>query len=153
MRFGERVRDLRTSKGLSQRALGKQIGVSFTYISKIENEKLDFGDYPSELLICRIAEVLETDRDEMLLLAKKIPEPIRRRVFERPEVFRALLGAMTRHLTVYWQTSAPGRHRATLLGVEYQPNEKLREHPVAHWGGEQFLASLAAPCTSPPAIS
>ena len=92
MRFGERVRDLRTSKGMSQRTLGKQIGVSFTYVSKIENEKLDFGDYPSELLICRIAEALETDRDELLLLAKKIPEPIRRRVFERPEVFRALAG-------------------------------------------------------------
>jgi ribosome-binding protein aMBF1 (putative translation factor) len=42
MRFGERVRDLRILKGLSQRALGKQIGVSFTYVSKIENEKLHF---------------------------------------------------------------------------------------------------------------
>jgi HTH-type transcriptional regulator, competence development regulator len=105
MRFGERVRDLRTSKGLSQRALGKQIGVSFTYVSKIENEKLDFGDYPSELLICRIAEVLESDRDELLLLAKKIPEPIRRRVFERPDAFRRLaalddrdLDAVMRHI-------------------------------------------------------
>ena len=48
MRFGDRVRDLRTSRGLSQRVLGKQNGVSFTYVSKIENEKLDFGDYPSE---------------------------------------------------------------------------------------------------------
>jgi hypothetical protein len=27
-----------------------QVGVNFTYISKIENEKLDFGDYPSEEL-------------------------------------------------------------------------------------------------------
>ncbi len=29
MGFSERMPDLRTSKGLSQRALGKQIGVSF----------------------------------------------------------------------------------------------------------------------------
>ncbi len=43
MRFGERVRDLRASKGLSQRALGKQNGVSFTYVSKIENENLHFA--------------------------------------------------------------------------------------------------------------
>ncbi len=57
MRFGGRVRDQRISKGLPQQALGKQIGVSFTYVSKIENEKLDFGDYPSEHLICKIAEV------------------------------------------------------------------------------------------------
>jgi len=32
----------------------------------------------------------EVDEDEMLILAEKIPERIKRRVFERPEVFRAL---------------------------------------------------------------
>ena len=90
MRFSERVRVLRTSRGLSQRALGQMIGVSFTYVSKIENEKIDFGDYPSEDLIRKIASVLEVDEDEMLILAEKIPERIKRRVFERPEVFRAL---------------------------------------------------------------
>jgi HTH-type transcriptional regulator, competence development regulator len=90
MRFSERVRVLRTSRGLSQRALGQMIGVSFTYISKIENEKIDFGDYPSEDLILKLANVLEVDEDEMLILAEKIPERIRRRVLERPEVFRAL---------------------------------------------------------------
>lgn len=98
MRFGERVRDLRTSKGLSQRKLGERLGVSFTYVSKIENEKLDFGDYPSEQLICKIAEALEADPDELLLLAKKIPEHLRRRVFERPEVFLALAGLDDRAL-------------------------------------------------------
>jgi HTH-type transcriptional regulator, competence development regulator len=90
MRFSERVRLLRTSKGLSQRALGQMIGVSFTYVSKIENEKIDFGDYPSEDLIRKIAQALDVDEDEMLLLAEKVPERIKRRVFERPEVFRAL---------------------------------------------------------------
>ena len=52
------------------RALGKQSGVSFTYVSKIENEKLDFGDHSSKLSICRIAGVLEADRDELLLFEK-----------------------------------------------------------------------------------
>ena len=64
------------------------IGVSFTYVSKIENEKIDFGDYPSEDLIRKIASVLEVDEDEMLILAEKIPERIRRRVLERPDAFR-----------------------------------------------------------------
>jgi len=41
VRFGERVRD-KCLIGLSQRAHGKLIGVSFTYVSKIENEKLHF---------------------------------------------------------------------------------------------------------------
>jgi transcriptional regulator with XRE-family HTH domain len=66
------------------------IGVSFTYVSKVENEKIDFNDYPSEDLVRKIASALEVDEDEMLLLAEKIPEKIKRRVFERPSVFRRL---------------------------------------------------------------
>jgi transcriptional regulator with XRE-family HTH domain len=90
MRFGDRVRELRTAKGLSQRALGEQVGVSFTYVSKVENGKLDFGDYPSEDLICRLATALDADEEDLLLLAEKIPEPIRRRFFERPDAFRLI---------------------------------------------------------------
>ena len=41
MQFGERVRD-KCLIGLSQRAPGKLIWVSFTYVSKIENKKLHF---------------------------------------------------------------------------------------------------------------
>ncbi len=86
--FGQRLRDLRKAKGLSQRALGDMAGVNFTYISKIENEKLDFAQFPSEQLIRSMAAALEADVDELLLLAQKIPEPIKRRVIERPDAFR-----------------------------------------------------------------
>ena len=90
MKFGNRIRDLRKAKGLSQRALGDMVGVSFTYISKVENEKLDFGDYPSEDLIRKLAEALEIDVDELLILAQKIPEQIKERVIERPDAFRKI---------------------------------------------------------------
>jgi transcriptional regulator with XRE-family HTH domain len=90
VRFGERLRELRKAKNLSQRTLGNRVGVSFTYISRIENEKLEFGDYPSEELICKLAKALGVDEDELLILAEKIPGPIRKRFFERPDVFRAL---------------------------------------------------------------
>lgn len=88
MRFGEKIRELRKAKNLSQRGLGEMVGVSFTYISKVENEKLDFGDYPSEELIRKLAKALDTDEDELFLLAKKIPDQIRKRVMERPDAFR-----------------------------------------------------------------
>jgi HTH-type transcriptional regulator, competence development regulator len=88
MRFGEQIRVLRKGKGLSQRALGELVGVSFTYISKVENEKLDFGDYPSEDLIRKLAKALGADEGELFLLAEKIPEDIRKRVMERPDAFR-----------------------------------------------------------------
>lgn len=87
MRFGERVRELRKRKSLSQRALGDLVGVSFTYVSKIENEKLDFGDYPSEDLIGKLAVALEANEEELLLLAEKIPAYIRKRVLQRPDAF------------------------------------------------------------------
>ena len=87
MRFGDRVRALRCAMGFSQRALGERVGVSFTYISKVENGKLDFGDYPSADLIRRLATALDADEDELFLLAEKIPDRIRKRVMERPDAF------------------------------------------------------------------
>ncbi len=90
MRFGETIRELRRAKGLTLRALGAQVGVSHAYISKVENGRLDFGDYPSEDLIRRLAEALDADEEELLLLAEKIPEAIRRRVMERPDAFLLL---------------------------------------------------------------
>ena len=90
MRFGERVRQLRNGKGYDLRTLAGKVGVHFTYLSKVENERLDFGDYPSDQLIGKWAVALEADADELMLLAKKVPEKIRRRILERPNVFRKL---------------------------------------------------------------
>ena len=72
--------------------MATKIGVSDTYISKVENESLHFGDFPSEKFIHKLADVLEADEEELLLLADKVPEAIRKRVRERPEAFRTLAG-------------------------------------------------------------
>lgn len=85
--FAEKLRELRQAKNLSQRALASVVGVDFTYLSKIENEKLDFGQYPSEDLILKLAEALDADADELMLLAEKIPPLIKKRVMERPDEF------------------------------------------------------------------
>jgi transcriptional regulator with XRE-family HTH domain len=88
--FGERVRELRKNKGLTLRDLAEKLGVNFTYLSKIENQKLSFGEYPGEDLIRSLAKVLKADVDELLLLAQKIPDDIRQRVIERPDAFRKI---------------------------------------------------------------
>lgn len=90
MKFGQRIKELRKTQNLGQRGLAQRVGVSFTYISKIENHQLDFGEYPSDELIRKLAKALDADEDELLLLAEKIPEQIRRRVLQRPEAFRKL---------------------------------------------------------------
>ena len=90
MTFGQRVRELRRAKGLSLRALGEKVGVGFTYLSKVECGKLDFGEFPSQALIVRLAKALEADEDELMILAERVPDSIRRRVLERPDAFRKL---------------------------------------------------------------
>ena len=90
MTFGERVRELRKAKGLTLRVLAGRVKVNFTYVSKIENGKLDFGDYPGDGLIRRLAKALDADEDELLLLAEKVPDRIRRRVIERPDAFQKI---------------------------------------------------------------
>ena len=98
MTFGERVRQLRNSKGLSLRQLAPKVGVGFTYLSRVETGKMTYGDYPSDALIHRLAEELDGDEDELLLLAERIPEKIRRRVLQRPDAFRALANCDDRTL-------------------------------------------------------
>jgi len=90
MRFGDRVRQLRTSRSILQSELADAMGVSVSYISKVENEKLHFGDYPSEKFIHKLAAELEADEDELLLLADKVPASILKRIQERPDLFRQI---------------------------------------------------------------
>ena len=90
MQSGERVRELRKSKELTQRQLAHRLGVSFSYISKVENERLHSGDYPSEKIIHKLAHELDADEEELLLLADKVPAGIRKRIREKPEAFRAI---------------------------------------------------------------
>jgi transcriptional regulator with XRE-family HTH domain len=90
MRFGNRLRQLRKAKGLTLRELAKKVGVGFTYLSRAENERLQYGDYPSNALIEKLAKALNADADELFFLAQRIPDRMKRRILERPFVFRKL---------------------------------------------------------------
>ena len=92
MKFGQRIRELRRARSLTLRDLAAGVKVNFTYISKIENHKLDFGDCPGEGLIRRLVKALGGDTNELLLLAEKVPDRIRTRVLERPDAFGSLAG-------------------------------------------------------------
>jgi len=89
MNFGERVRELRQKKGWTLRDLAEKVGVGFTYLSRVENERLNYGDYPSDALIHRLADSLSADEEELLILAKRVPAPVKKRVLQRPDAFRA----------------------------------------------------------------
>ena len=90
MRFGERVRELRLQRKLTQQTVAEKIGVTVGYISKVEKERLQFGDYPSEKFIHKLADALQCDEDELLLLTDRVPPAIQMRVLERPQAFRRI---------------------------------------------------------------
>jgi len=56
MEFGDRLRKIRTSQGLTVRGLAQKVGVSPSYISQLENKECS----PSFSVLKRIAEVLGT---------------------------------------------------------------------------------------------
>lgn len=95
MPFPDRLRELRRAARLSQRALAERVGIDFTYLSKIENGRVE---PPSEGVLQRIAKELadklgrdETElADELITLAGKIPSDLAETLSRNPEVVRLL---------------------------------------------------------------
>ena len=76
MTFGERVRELRQAKGLTQRELAKKAGISFAYVSKLETSSMP---PPRHKIITALASVLgvsDRETDELFGLAGKIPHDL-----------------------------------------------------------------------------
>jgi transcriptional regulator with XRE-family HTH domain len=74
MTFGERIRELRKEKRLTLRQLAEMVGVHFTYMSKIENDRLPHT--PSLKTIQDLAKSLDADELELLEIAHKVPPSI-----------------------------------------------------------------------------
>ncbi len=95
MPFPDRLRELRRAARMSQRALAEKVGVDFTYLSKIENGRVE---PPSEGVLQRIAKELagqlgmdETElADELITLAGKIPSDLAETLSRNPELVRLL---------------------------------------------------------------
>ncbi len=83
MSFGKRLRQLRIERKINQRVLATRVGIDFTYLSKIENERMPA---PSEDVIVKLAVVLETDSDELLRLAQKVPQDIQSAINRSPSM-------------------------------------------------------------------
>lgn len=81
MEFGEILRHLRSKKNLGIKRLGPELGVSYSYLSKLENNEIR----PSEELVDRIASYFHYDRDKLLLSAGKVPAEILTILREHPD--------------------------------------------------------------------
>ena len=70
--FGSILRQLRAKKGVSIKRLAPDLGVTYTYLSKLENNEAG----PSEQFVDRVAHYFDYDRDELLLSAGKVPQEV-----------------------------------------------------------------------------
>ena len=71
--FGQTIRHLRKEKRLTQKDVAKKLNIDVTYLSKIENEKLN---PPAQDKIIALAKILEVDSDFLITEAGKVPEDI-----------------------------------------------------------------------------
>lgn len=89
MTFGEYFRDLRREYMFSQKQLADKIGVSYTYISKIEN---DVFPPPSVDMLEKVAKAYKMENaNELLIEAKIIPEDVKQAIRNDKELLRFLI--------------------------------------------------------------
>jgi len=115
MTFGSHIRGLRRERGLTQRDVAAAAGIDFSYISKLENDRLPHT--PSAKTIAMLATVFDTNELELLQLAGKLPPELAR----QPEAVAVLRAAGRR-------IPSPAGWRKLLDYVESQDFEDaLRE--------------------------
>ena len=85
--FGQRIQRLRREHGMTQRQVAAELGIDFTYLSKLENDR---GEPPGEDTVRRLAAVLQTDEEMLLALAGKVPAELRERAQRDVEFARFL---------------------------------------------------------------
>jgi HTH-type transcriptional regulator, competence development regulator len=92
--FGTLVRETRLDKGYSLRKFAELVGFSPTYLSQVEQGKVEKP--PTAERVRRMAELLDANVDEWIALAGRMPEDladyISQRPTELPEMLREASG-------------------------------------------------------------
>lgn len=79
--FASVLRELRSQSGVGIKKLAPELGVSYTYLSKLENDQVR----PSAALVQRVANYFNYDEDRLLIAADRVPPDILRILQENPE--------------------------------------------------------------------
>jgi transcriptional regulator with XRE-family HTH domain len=126
--LGRRLKDLRTTRGLSQTQLAKQVGVTPSTISQVESNLI----YPSLPALFKMAEILSVGPAALLQKAEDVPAKV---------IFPAAEAAVIRlsHLPdssvrVRMFTPVEDRRRAVPYLVEIPAGKHLPIHFLIHRG-------------------
>jgi transcriptional regulator with XRE-family HTH domain len=83
--FGKSIRQWRLEKGWGLRGFAKQVGVSPTFLSKMETGQ---GPLPGEKTICKMAVLLRKDPDALLGMADKLASDVKAIIISQPAYAR-----------------------------------------------------------------
>jgi len=90
--FGSVIKEARKKNGYSQRRLAEILGIDYTYLSKLENNRAEYS--PKEDLIRYLALFLNLDEEELIFLSGRIPsqdeELIKQHYQKMPLLFRRM---------------------------------------------------------------
>ena len=86
--FGAFIRGERVAREIGLREMAKKIGVSPTYLSKVERD--EFAP-PTEEKVRSIAQIIDCDPDELLAMAGRMPSDLADIIKQHPVEMSALL--------------------------------------------------------------
>lgn len=136
-KFGSTVRALRNDRGIGLRRFAKQVGISPTYLSKIER-----GEFPppAEDKIVAIANALDQDRDMLLALAGRVSSDLEGVILRFPQEIGTLL-----------------RHVQELASMEIEQltreAERLKHAPLAGPRGNTIAKVKRTPAEAAPVLN
>jgi transcriptional regulator with XRE-family HTH domain len=107
--FGRLLREKRRMAGISQRDLAGRVKLDFSYISKVENDRLP---PPAANTIVAICQTLDIDPMELLAASGKLPTEIQSTVASSAAAQSFLLNASKMDLTEgEWDELTSSLHR------------------------------------------
>lgn len=88
MTFGQLLKHERCLSRKSQRQLAAELGISFTYLSKLENDRLP---PPSGDMLMSFCEMTTARPEVILCQARRLPTSLMEALFDRPDLILELL--------------------------------------------------------------
>jgi transcriptional regulator with XRE-family HTH domain len=95
--LGEIIRSSREKRNIGLRQLARKIGISPTFLSRIEHGNLPSP--PSEVVLKSIAEALALDFDRLMFQAGRIPDDVAEFILNDPTMVYFLRAVIVRRLT------------------------------------------------------
>ena len=116
--FGEQLRILRVSAGISITELSSQVGVSKGYVSKLEKCK----SRPSSAMVDKLAKAIGIDPGPLHILAGSLPSDVKQILYEHPRESHSFL----REAFAAYVADKKKSNKSTKETIEFKPIDEVK---------------------------